>query len=240
MRRSIATGALITMVAAVAVGSAAGVAAQSTSDPTNAPAHPAHIHSGNCADLGDVAAPLTDVTIIDGREPRILGSVTTVDLTLADILATPHAIMAHKSAAGISSYIACADLVGTQTGETLVVALRPQQDSGFLGLAFLEPSADATDVYLSLTAPEASAPVAALVDIFDFDFGPSTLTVPSGTMVTWTNSGPSAHTVTSDDGAFEGDTLLHDEVLSVVFDSPGTFDYHCAIHPEMQGRVTVE
>ena len=29
------------------------------------------------------------------------------------------------------------------------------------------------------------------------------------------------------------------EVFSTIFDSPGTFEYFCAIHPSMTGTVTV-
>jgi hypothetical protein len=35
--------------------------------------HPAHIHSGRCAELGDVVAPLTDVAAREG-EARGMGS----------------------------------------------------------------------------------------------------------------------------------------------------------------------
>ena len=40
------------------------------------------------------------------------------------------------------------------------------------------------------------------VAIQDFSFAPSMITVKVGTTVKWTNNGPSAHTVTSDDGTW--------------------------------------
>ena len=35
-------------------------------------------------------------------------------------------------------------------------------------------------------------------------------------------------------------SLLAGDGFTKTFDSPGSFDYCCAIHPEMKGTVTVE
>jgi len=123
----------------------------STGDITGIP-HPAHIHTGSCANLGDVVAPLNDVTLVQGSD-RVGTSVTPVDLKIADILASPHAIMAHVSAENLGTYIACADLAGDPSAKQLVVALGPQNESGYVGVAFLEEVSGKTEVDLSLTAP---------------------------------------------------------------------------------------
>lgn len=66
--------------------------------------HPAHIHSGTCAALGDVVYPLTDVDASGA-------SVTVIDVPLADLLSSgPYAINVHLSAAEIGTYVACGDL----------------------------------------------------------------------------------------------------------------------------------
>jgi hypothetical protein len=66
--------------------------------------HPAHIHSGTCAELGDVVYPLTDVDA-SGE------SVTVVDVPLADLLSGgPYAINIHLSADEIGTYVACGDI----------------------------------------------------------------------------------------------------------------------------------
>ncbi|MEZ4505121.1 MAG: CHRD domain-containing protein [Thermomicrobiales bacterium] len=66
--------------------------------------HPAHIHSGTCAELGDVVYPLTDVDAAGE-------SVTVVDVPLADLLANgPYAINIHLSADDIGTYVACGDI----------------------------------------------------------------------------------------------------------------------------------
>jgi hypothetical protein len=68
--------------------------------------HPIHLHSGTCAELGDVVVPLTNVDA-EGS------SVTDVDVPLATIQDPeigPHAINIHLSADEISTYVACGDV----------------------------------------------------------------------------------------------------------------------------------
>jgi len=210
-----------------------GAVAQSTE-----PAHPAHIHTGTCAEPGDVVAPLTDVTVLDQDQPQIETSITSVDLKLDDIVASPHLIMAHKSADEIGTFIACADLTGPATDDRLTVALGPLNDSGHVGVAFLVKESGGTDVYLSLTAPEGTQ-AAPAVTIEDFDFAPPSLDIAAGGSVTWTNKGNSGHTVTADDGSFTSSTIQSGESFTQDFKKPGTYAYHCAIHPSMTGTITV-
>jgi len=94
--------------------------------------------------------------LVDGSD-RVGASTTDVDLKVADILGSPHAIMAHASAENIGTYIACADLKGDASAKQLVVALAPQNDSGFAGVAFLNEVSGKTEVDLSLTAPAAGS-----------------------------------------------------------------------------------
>ncbi len=78
------------------------------------------------------------------------------------------------------------------------------------------------------------------VELKDFAFNPSTLTVPAGTTVTFTNNDLAGHTVTADDGSFESEILGQGESTTVTFDAPGTFTYHCTPHPNMKLTVVVE
>jgi len=79
----------------------------------------------------------------------------------------------------------------------------------------------------------------ASVDIQDFTYGPSTLTVPAGTRVTWTNHDEESHTITSATGAFGSAGLSHDETFTQTFSRPGTYAYFCALHPQMKATVVV-
>lgn len=77
------------------------------------------------------------------------------------------------------------------------------------------------------------------VTIVDFAFQPSSLTVTKGTAVTWTNTGSVGHTVTADDASFTSDTIAAGATFSHTFGTAGTFAYHCSIHSQMHGTVTV-
>ncbi len=70
-------------------------------------------------------------------------------------------------------------------------------------------------------------------------FQPDSLTVPAGTTVTWINRDIVRHTVTSTEELFDSGRLGSGESFSYTFNEPGTFDYHCTIHPIMQGTVIV-
>jgi plastocyanin len=88
--------------------------------------------------------------------------------------------------------------------------------------------------------PDPSGNGGSEVAIADFVFEPSTLTVTVGTEVTWTNEHTLAHTATADDESFDSGSLGQGESFSRTFDTPGTFAYHCTIHPSMTATVIVE
>jgi plastocyanin len=92
---------------------------------------------------------------------------------------------------------------------------------------------------LLVFAPAASAQDDMTVSIQDFSFNPGQITVAPGTTVTWTNEGPSPHTTTADDGSWDSGTLQQGEDFSFTFDEPGTYTYHCSIHPDMTASVKV-
>lgn len=80
------------------------------------------------------------------------------------------------------------------------------------------------------------------VSIVDSAFQPSTLTVFVGEPVTWTNNAARDHTVTSDEGTELDSGAIHaGEAYGHVFEQPGTYAYHCEIHPDrMKGTITVK
>lgn len=80
----------------------------------------------------------------------------------------------------------------------------------------------------------------AQVSISNFQFAPATLPVPSGTTVTWTNRDDDTHTVTAADRLFSSKVLDPGQAFSYTFTTPGTYSYHCAIHPHMTATVIVK
>ena len=82
-------------------------------------------------------------------------------------------------------------------------------------------------------------PTDAAVDISGFAFGPAELQIAAGTTVTWTNQDAASHTVTADDGSFDSGNLTTGQTFSQTFDTPGTYTYHCNIHPSMTATIVV-
>ena len=78
------------------------------------------------------------------------------------------------------------------------------------------------------------------VTIDNFTFGPEKLTVKAGTTVTWTNEDDIPHTVASATKAFKSKALDTDDSFSFTFNTPGTYEYFCSLHPHMVGTVVVE
>jgi plastocyanin len=77
------------------------------------------------------------------------------------------------------------------------------------------------------------------VEIGDNFFDPPNASVEPGSTITWTNKGDEPHTVTADDGSFDSGVLNPGDSYTVAFGGQGTVTYHCEIHPEMRGSVTV-
>ena len=77
----------------------------------------------------------------------------------------------------------------------------------------------------------------AKVLISSFSFQPAEITITQGQSVTWTNQDPMAHSVKS--SAFTSPDLQNGESFSFKFETKGTFDYNCGIHPGMKGKVIV-
>ena len=77
-----------------------------------------------------------------------------------------------------------------------------------------------------------------------FAFRPASLTIKTGTTVTWKNTTTVSHTVTSDDGkSFDSgaaNPIAAGGTFSFTFTAAGTFAYHCAIHPFMKATIIVQ
>ncbi len=77
-------------------------------------------------------------------------------------------------------------------------------------------------------------------------FIPSTVVITVGGTVTWENTDTMAHTSSSGtpvdgpDGVFDSSLVMAGASFSHTFDSAGTFDYFCMVHPWMTGTVIVE
>jgi hypothetical protein len=78
------------------------------------------------------------------------------------------------------------------------------------------------------------------VNIKSFSFQPATLNVPAGTTVTWNNQDSVQHTVTSDvQDLFDSGAIAPGKKFTYTFPAPGSYSYHCSIHPGMKGTIVV-
>ena len=78
-------------------------------------------------------------------------------------------------------------------------------------------------------------------------FIPNPVTIAMGGTVTWENTDNAAHTITSGtavqgpDGVFDSSLMMaNGPSFSFTFDTAGTYDYFCMVHPWMAGSVVVE
>ena len=143
--------------------------------------HPAHVHVGSCPAPADVVGPLSDISgqfLMDGTAivtpsmgsgaaiPVEASFTTAVPLAYADLFATPHSIVVHKSAEEIATYILCGDIGGPEMGVTdIAIGLGALNESGYTGIATIHDNGDATvkvGIYITtghapMTEPAASA-----------------------------------------------------------------------------------
>ena len=81
---------------------------------------------------------------------------------------------------------------------------------------------------------------ASTVNIVNMAFSPGSISIGTGTTVTWYNGDTTVHTVTADDNSFNSGNIAVGGRYSKQFSTAGTFAYHCTLHPEMKGTVVVK
>ena len=265
--------AAVALLGLFVAGAGPGLAQYETPAAAEQPAgHPAHVHRGACDTLDPAPlVPLADAVATGPGAPQVGGtsgagatisvasSVTTLQVPLADLLASQHAVNVHESAANIQNYIACGEIAGAPDARgNLFVELREQNASGFSGVGWLRDNGNGTTTAIlflaqgltgtgAAAAPAASPPAAetatqaATIRIVDFAFEPATTQVKVGTTVTWVNNGPAPHTSTASSGATTWDSgvLQAGQSFSFTFDQPGSFDYLCLLHPAMTAHIDV-
>jgi len=113
-----------------------------------------------------------------------------------------------------------------------------------VSLIAIAPSAFAAHHEVTITnAPGSSTPGC---EETNSCFLPSTATVDVGAKVTWDNTDTAAHTATGGtptdgpSGVFDSSLIMAGGSYSHTYDTAGTFDYFCMVHPWKEGTVIVE
>ena len=77
------------------------------------------------------------------------------------------------------------------------------------------------------------------LNIQNFAYQPANMQVRVGTTVTWTNQDNVPHSVTFKNGMKDSGLLSQGQSFSYTFNTPGTYQYYCTVHPYMVATVTV-
>lgn len=73
----------------------------------------------------------------------------------------------------------------------------------------------------------------------NFAYQPTNIQVKVGTTVTWTNQDNVPHSVTFKNGMKDSGLLSQGQSFSYTFNTSGTYQYYCTVHPYMVATVTV-
>jgi plastocyanin len=77
------------------------------------------------------------------------------------------------------------------------------------------------------------------VSIKSTAFAPKTVTIAGGDTVTWKNVDTVNHQVVANSGAFASGQIGPNHIYAKRIDTPGTYNYHDALHPTLKGTVKV-
>jgi plastocyanin len=91
----------------------------------------------------------------------------------------------------------------------------------------------------SSPAPLPTPTPVAIVHVQDFAYDPGALEIHVGDDVAFINDDEIAHTVTSDDKAFDSGNLDQHQTWTYTFTKAGTYTYYCTYHPFMKAKIVV-
>jgi plastocyanin len=165
--------------------------------------------------------------------PEMRGTVSVSESSAGPTLAAPLATVAATEAP--------ADRPSTETDPAPSIVPMASPDVGAGIVPTISPAAVVSPGPLPVASVDTSGgpAIEAAVSIIDRSFQPSQIEVHLGDAVMWSNDDGEGHTVTAVDGDFNSGVLTVGDEFSTVFETPGSYDYFCAIHPGMTGTVTV-
>ena len=117
-----------------------------------------------------------------------------------------------------------------------------------LAVALISLSVDPTAIFAQTATTISMVPGSSAPKPDNKYYDPDPANVAVGTTVTWINDDATLHTVVSGNPT-TGETadfgssstfLSKGKTISHTFDTAGTFDYYCTLHPFMIGQVVVK
>jgi plastocyanin len=101
------------------------------------------------------------------------------------------------------------------------------------------PSEAASAPAAGASCSESAAAGEVSVSIENFAFNPANITASVGQTVTFTNGDSAPHTATLDDGSCTTPNIAKGASDGLTFTAAGTYPFHCNVHPNMKGTITV-
>ncbi len=113
---------------------------------------------------------------------------------------------------------------GAATSAPSTAATAPPAASASAAAAICEETTDPGDV---------------AVNVKDFAFEPTEISAKVGQVIAFTNTGAAPHTATVDDGSCTTPNISAGAADGLTFSAAGSYPFHCAIHAQMKGTITV-
>jgi plastocyanin len=89
-------------------------------------------------------------------------------------------------------------------------------------------------------AAPAGAAATVTVTIKDFKYAPQPVQAKVGDVIAWSNQDSAPHSATLDAGACDTKTINPGAQAMLVFNAPGTYTYHCSVHPTQMKDYSIE
>lgn len=109
------------------------------------------------------------------------------------------------------------------------------------------PLEDGTDSAEAARTVGTSPPVALPFDpedrtayAYELTYSPGGVRASVGDLVVFDNADDVAHTFTDDDGRFDSGPVEPGKQYGFAYSSPGTYSFHCELHPTMRGQVRID
>ena len=133
------------------------------------------------------------------------------------------------SAGAILILAACSSGGATSAPSTAASAAAPS----------VEASAEASAPAGGAACSESAAAGEVSVAVKDFAFNPADITATVGQTITFANGDSAPHTATLDDGSCTTPNIAPGSSDGLTFTAAGTYPFHCNVHPNMKGTITV-
>lgn len=199
--------------------------------------HSFHLHDAEIiSEFADPGQPVPDAVL--GLEPGTADSVL-VTLTQPGIFLFHCHVVEHADAGMIGI------LIVLPANQTVTHIPRPPNTIYTLTTNTTTTTNTSAIALSTLTTSSGGAQVSILPNAgtneSSLGYSPDVIHVVIGVnnTVTWTNNDQVTHTVTSDQQVFDSGLMEPGQIFVYTFTTPGTYEYHCQIHPWMNGTVIV-